>query len=437
MVRRPNFRSLRGRLFVALVLTASVPTGLLLLGGSLMLQRLLVLSGSTGPWEQVARSGQELLEALEALPELEPALSGAAERHRADLSEGVRLSRMYRLIGERALALVPGVAGVLFLVGAGAAMASARQVSRTLSRPVDELVDWTEAVGRGAPLPPPDPRLESREIREVVRLRGALRSMERMLAEGRRRELREARNQSWSDMARRIAHDLRNPLAPMQMAAQRVAASPDPSMAEAGEVLLDEISRLENLSRSFSQFGRPPEGPPSLVDLGELLSHLVPRLDRDGQRVRLHGPARPVWVEGHPVALERVMQNLIANALDAMTMSVVSAGDGTDSHPNKTGRDHTPIEVHVGVRPHPASGYAQACMEVLDRGPGLPVGAEDRIWEADFTTKRSGTGLGLPLVAQVVEAHRGLVEAWNRAEGGAGFRVILPLASRPGEAGAP
>ncbi len=415
MVRRPNFHSLRGRLFMALVLTASIPAGLLLLGGSFTLQRMLVLFGSTGPWEQVATSGQDLLSQVATIPGLDPAIHEAAERHRGDLSEGVRLSRIYGLLGERILALVPVVAGLLFVVAAVGAMASARQVSRTLSRPVDGLIDWTEAVGRGKPLPPPNPGDEAKEIREVVRLRGALRSMERTLAEARRRELREARNQSWSDMARRIAHDLRNPLTPMQMAAQRVAASPDPAMAEAGEVLLDEIARLENLSRSFAQFGRPPEGPPSMVDLGELLTHLVPRLDRKGQHLRLSVPKESVWVEGHPVALERVMQNLIANAMDAM----VRTGWERPDDPR--------VEIHLRLRPHPGSGHAQACMEVLDRGPGLPPGAEDRIWEADFTTKRLGTGLGLPLVAQVTEAHRGSVEAWNREGGGAGFRIILPL----------
>lgn len=418
MLRRPNFHSLRGRLFVALVLTAAVPTGLLLLGGSLSLQRMLMVSGSTGPWDQVAVSGQDLLQQVEALPEKDSALTAAAERHRTHLSEGVRLSRIYNLIGERILALVPLMAGILFVVAAGAAMASAKQVSRALSRPVNELVDWTEAVGAGVPLPPPDPQQEEREIREVVRLRSALRSMERTLAEARRRELREARNQSWSEMARRIAHDLRNPLTPMQMAARTVARSPDPAIAEAGEVLLDEIARLESLSRSFSQFGRPPEGPPSPVELGELLTHLIPRMDREGQRVRLDLPDAPVWVEGHPVALERVMQNLIANGLDAIASRMTPS------------EDEAWVDVRLYLRPHPASGHLQACMEVLDEGPGLPPGVEDRIWEADFTTKRMGTGLGLPLVAQVMEAHRGGVEAWNRATRGAGFRVFLPLLDR-------
>lgn len=420
MLRRPNFHSLRGRLFLALVLTAAIPTGILLMGGSFALQQLLVVSGSAGPWDEVAGSGRSLLDHLDEIPDLGPEARALADQHRAQLSEGVRLARIYSLLGERLFALVPLAAGFLFVIAALASMLSAKRVSRSLSSPVNELVDWTESLGRGEPLPPPNLGQEAREIREVVRLRGALRHLERTLGEARRRELREARNKSWSEMARRIAHDLRNPLTPMQMAAQTVALSPEPMTAEAGQVLLEEIARLEQLSRSFAQFGRPPEGPPSAVDLRELLTHLLPRMDPTGNDIAIHLPDQPVWVEGHPVALERVVQNLIANAQDAVAMTAVTEVGASDPGLPR-------VEIRLGTRPHPASRHLQARIEVLDRGPGLPAGQEDRIWEADFTTKRTGTGLGLPLVAQVMEAHRGGVEAENREGGGAAFRVFLPL----------
>jgi signal transduction histidine kinase len=418
MLRRPNFRSLRGRLFLALFLTAAVPTLLLLVGGSLVLREVVVGTGSAGPWDEVAESGQELLGRILDDPLADPELRASAERHRALLSESLRFSRIYAFLGDRVLLLLPLVAGAIFVFAAGLSLWSAKQVSRSLSRPVREIVLWTEALGRGEPLPAQDPESEEREIREVRALRGGLRTMERELALGRAREVREARNRSWTEMARRIAHDLKNPLTPMQMAARTAARSSDASAAQAGEVLLEEIARLDELSRSFAQFGRPPEGPPSLVDLGELLVHLGRRIDPDGSQLEIRGAASEVFVSGHPVALERVVRNLVANAMDAQVASNPGGAPG-------------PVEIVLETMGN------EVLLQVLDRGPGLPAGAVDQIWEPEFTTKRRGTGLGLPLVRQVVEVHGGEVTARQRTGGGAIFEVSLPRIHEPSRESAP
>jgi signal transduction histidine kinase len=407
MLRRPNFRSLRGRLFLALFLTAAVPTILLLVGGSLVLREVVVGTGSAGPWDEVAESGQELLGRILDDPDADPELRASAERHRGLLSESLRFSRIYAFLGDRVLLLLPLVAGGIFVFAAGLSLWSAKQVSRSLSRPVRDIVRWTESLGRGEPLPAHDPQQEEREIREVRALRSGLRAMEGELAVARARELREARNRSWTEMARRIAHDLKNPLTPMQMAARTAARSGDPAAAQAGEVLLEEIARLDELSRSFAQFGRPPEGPPSLVDMGELLVHLGRRIDPEGTQLEIRGAGSEVFVSGHPVALERVVRNLVANALDAQ----VAAGPG-----EKPG----PVQIELETTGD------RLILRVLDRGPGIPAGAADRIWEPEFTTKRRGTGLGLPLVRQVVEVHGGRVTARQREGGGAIFEVSLP-----------
>ena len=216
-------------------------------------------------------------------------------------------------------------------------------------------------------------------------------------------------------MARRIAHDLKNPLAPMRMAAQTVLRSSDSNAVQAGEVLLDEIARLDELSRSFAQFGRPPEGPPSAVDMRELVNELSRRVDPGKTLLELDlPPDPPLFVHGHPVALERVLRNLIVNALDA---GAEREGEGS------------PVQIVLRTL---GDGIE---VRILDHGPGLPPGDEARIWEPDFTTKRRGTGLGLPLVQQVVEAHGGHVEARTRPEGGAEFRLVLPAIPHPETSG--
>lgn len=448
--------SLRGRLFVALFLTAAVPSALLLLGSSLLLREIVVGTGSAGPWDEVAASGSALLDALARDAEQEGAaaisleVTESATRHRDQLSESVRLSRLYAFLGERVLGRLPWVAGGGFLIVAGLSLWSAKQVSRTLSRPVREIVQWTERMGRDESLPLPDPLREGREIREFKALRQALRTMEGALRKARTREVAEARNRSWSEMARRIAHDLKNPLTPMRMAARTAAQSTDPQAVQAGEVLLEEIARLDELSRSFAQFGRPPEGPPSPVDLNELVMGLARRIDPEGILVEVEiqsfepgvgaaawlgsaagasGPQAPFFVEGHPVALERVVRNLVANALDA---AAATAGHTGVSEPVRivlSGTRSGAASAGSGARPTPV--FDRIEIEILDRGPGLPPGDEARIWEPDFTTKRRGTGLGLPLVRQVIEAHGGTVHAETRVDGGAAFRVRIPALEPP------
>jgi signal transduction histidine kinase len=208
----------------------------------------------------------------------------------------------------------------------------------------------------------------------------------------------------------------------------RAGGPTTPTTAQAGQVLLEEIERLDELSRSFAQFGRPPEGPPSPVDLGELLDHLVRRIDLAGGEVVLRRPDEPLFVEGHPVALERVVRNLVVNALDATAPMRTARVGEEDADP--------PLPVEVELGRDPDSGD-RVRIRVLDRGAGIPEAEVERIWDPEFTTKRKGTGLGLPLVRQVVDAHGGAVTARNRPDGGAVFELSLPRIPDPGPAPGP
>ncbi len=411
--------TLRTRLFIALLLAAVIPSGLLLLGGTLAFREAVVTTGTAGPWGQVAESGSELLDRLDEVA-AGPAVEAAAERHREQLSESVRLSRFFTMVGERILFLLPAITLAILVLASAIALLVATRVSRSLSDPVRELVRWAEALGRGDTLPPsPSEGRGAGAIREYQTLRDALRRMETSLREARDRELERERTRSWTEMARRVAHDLKNPLTPMAMAARTVAASPDERTAEAGRVLTEEIQRLDELARSFAQFGRPPDGPASQVDLVELLVGLHRRLRLEdtgstegaegGVRLELEGEGE-LLVEGHPTALERAVRNLIANAIEAA---------------QDTGAEE-PVE--VVLTPRDDGG---AILRIRDRGPGLPEGELSRMWDPDFTTKRRGTGLGLPMVRQVILAHGGQVSARNRDGGGAEFRIELPPTISP------
>jgi signal transduction histidine kinase len=407
--------SFRNRLLVALLLTALVPASVLLVAGSWVLREVVVSTGSAGAWDEVGDSGRDLLSEVEDLDNPPPELVSAATQHHEKLAESLRLSRLYGFLGERALSLLPVVVVLLLILAGGAALLSANRIARSLSRPLEEIVRWTRALGSSLPLPPPDPSSVHREIGEFSVLKDELRRAAGELEEGRRREAERVRMQGWSEMARKVAHELKNPLTPMQMAADRVAKSTDPKVAEAGEILREEIQRLDEMARAFAHFGRPSEGPMSIIDLGELLAALSQRLSTEKTPIAIELPESPVEVEGHLEALDRVVRNLLSNAQEA----TISRGE-------RGGPPGSPSPIRILLE----GSDKMAEVRILDRGVGIPPELRDRIWLPDFTTKRMGTGLGLAMVRQVVEAHQGDVAAYPREGGGTEFRVRLPRIQR-------
>jgi signal transduction histidine kinase len=206
-------------------------------------------------------------------------------------------------------------------------------------------------------------------------------------------------------LARGVAHELKNTLTPLKLAVRTLQQTPQLGAAgrESLEVIEAESQRLDALARAFSQFGRPPEGPPSEIDISELLDHLArthlpPQVER-----RFHGNPDTPSVNGYYEPLSRAFANLLLNAAEAL-------GDAGGSVEIVV--DHTP-EGEVEIR-------------ISDTGPGLPADSADRIWDPDFTTKARGTGLGLSLVRQTIHAHGGRISAADRGGGGAEFRVHLP-----------
>jgi signal transduction histidine kinase len=395
-----KIKSFQRRILLALLGVGLVPSLLLLLVGTLILRETVTGTGTAGPWDSLAESGQTLLEAVETIQAEDPEVEAAVRAHREALSEGLRFSRIYALVGQRLFNLIPLLAlGVALLVG-GLSFWVARQLSRGFSRPIRDLVGWTQVIAQERPLPPPGPT-DTRGVREFAQLREALRQMSARLEEGRLQAIQAAKLRSWTEMARRVAHELKNPLTPMRMAAENVARLDDGTARVAGEVLLEEIARLEEMARAFAQFGRMPEGPPSEVDLVELLQGLVLQHETVGPTIRFSPSPGVPTVVAHYDAVLRCFRNLLLNALEA-------------SGPHG----------EVAVRVDRAGEHVR--VEILDTGPGIPNENLERIWDPDFTTKTGGTGLGLAMVRNTIAIHKGRVEVFNRPGGGAVFAVELP-----------
>lgn len=396
----------RGRLFLILLSFALIPSIVLSLAWGATTWWALPLVGTTAPWDSVAATGQRAIDALHGV-RLDSAQRAALQEHEQTLREGVLRARQAGYVYRRApVAVALGVV-VAFLALGLAASRVAAHLSRRISRPLQELVGWTALIARAQPIPDVAPR---RGAPEFAVLRARMREMAAEIELGRVRALEAERTAALRESARQVAHELKNPLTPIRFAVARLRRDAPPELAETVEVLAIESERLEEMAKSFAQFGRLPEGPMAEVDLGEMARHTVRTAVADGTPVSVEVEEGVPMVHGHYDALSRALTNLVLNAVEAC-------------------RDGGSVTVRV-QRPGAAArrdldGEAVQ-VEVADTGCGIAPEQLARIWEPYVTYRAGGTGLGLAIVRQTVLAHHGAVEAESTPGHGTRIRFILP-----------
>ena len=216
---------------------------------------------------------------------------------------------------------------------------------------------------------------------------------------------------AWREVARRIAHEIKNPLTPIQLAAQRLRKKWDEQAPDLGDVVHDatatierEVTGLKSLVDEFSLYARMPAPAPEAVDAAGIVRSVV-------DLYRVHPGI--VWVTRidpglgivrvDPDQIRRTLINLIDNAIAAM--------QGTGS-----------IEIVAGS----CGGRGSLRLEVADRGPGIPSAHRDKLFTPYFSTKPRGTGLGLAIVQRIVAEHGGTIRVEDNAGGGARFVIELP-----------
>src|SRR5947207_4120231 len=259
----------RRRIFVVLVVMTVVPTVLAVAGWVLSIRRLLPAAGARASTERVAATARSLLEGVDTL-HLTVRERALLHHHFDEVSASVSLARRAETFLRYYTA---GFAVVILLLGATvlyAAINLAGHLSRQLSRPITALVGWTQLIRRHETLPM---GVATRGAPEFEALRQALRELAAALATAREHELEAERLRAFREVARRVAHEIKNPLTSMRIAVDQLER---PGVELAGgraetaiQVLGAETDRLERLAKEFSEFGRLPEGPQSEVDLVE------------------------------------------------------------------------------------------------------------------------------------------------------------------------
>ena len=396
--------SFRGRLFVILLLFALVPSIVLTAAWAATSWLMLPLAGATAAWDSAAASGARALAAARQRPHSTQA-ERAFRAHEQTLRESLARSKQAGYVFRRAAVAAAVLALLAFAILFFVTSRVAGHLSRNLSRPLQELVGWTDVITRGASIP----ASSERGAPEFGVLRERMREMSSDIERGRRAALEAERLSAMRESARQVAHELKNPLTPIRFAVARLRRDAPPPLQDAIEVLATESTRLEELAHNFAQFGRLPEGPAAPVDLGELARYTARSLVPPGVTVDVDVDDGLPLIQGHHDALSRAAANIVLNAVDAVRANGGSGG----------------IVVSVRSTTMNGDGKRAVSFEVTDTGCGIPADRLARIWEPYVTYKAGGTGLGLAIVRQTVQAHGGQVRATSEPGRGTTIQMLF------------
>ena len=392
----------RGRLFLILLFFALLPSLLLTAGWAATIWWALPHVGASAAWDSTAATGERALRAARAR-RLSAADSAAVSAHEQMLRLSLEQARRARYVFNRAPA--PAAIALILALAALIVVTSrvAGHLSRSLSRPLQEIMGWTDHIVKAEPLPNEG---EARGAPEFEVLRTRMRTMAAALEAGRRSALEAERSAAFRETARQVAHELKNPLTPIKFAVERLRRDAPPELRESVDVLATETARLEELARSFAQFGRLPEGPRAPVDLGELARYTARSSVPESVTLEVVVDDQVPLIPGHHDAIGRALSNVILNAVEAC-------------------REGGSIAIRVAMQRY--NGGEAVALTVQDTGCGIPADRIARIWDPYVTFKSGGTGLGLAIARQTVRAHNGEVTAESEPGRGTTIRLIFPV----------
>ena len=316
----------------------------------------------------------------------------------------------------RAIAYTVAAVGILITIAISLAIAV------RVSRPIEQLARAAEevALGNWDVRVPISGTARSRD--EVATLARSFNHMTTELASQRERLIQSERVAAWRELARRLAHELKNPLFPLQITVENLVRARSHSEEEFDEVfrestqtLSSEIANLKTIIGRFSEFSRMPAPQLERIDAAAALTRVAQLYGATNSDTNitcnLNFPTEPLFIDADPEMLHRALSNLVLNAMDAM--------DATDS-----------LNESPGILTLSAQALGDKIeIRVADTGSGLTPEECDRLFTPYYTTKQHGTGLGLAIVQSVVADHHATISVHSQPGGGTDFVLLFPRAT--------
>lgn len=206
------------------------------------------------------------------------------------------------------------------------------------------------------------------------------------------------RDAAWGEVARRLAHEIKNPLTPIQLSAERMAhkllnkldAADAAILKRSTETIVNQVDAMKTMVNEFSEYARSPAPQLERLDLNTLILDVISLYDTSGRKIQLDLEKQPYSIEGDSTMLRQVLHNLLQNAQDALVA-------------------HEAPVIHVKT----TVANENIALSVQDNGGGFPAEMMPHAFEPYMTTKSHGTGLGLAIVKKIVEEHRGSIKIEN------------------------
>lgn len=324
--------------------------------------------------------------------------------------------------------------GVLHTVNAAAGQILGAELTEVLGQPLQELPGRHPALDQfvGALLPhlnlaEPEWRAElvlfGQKGRQVLMCRGALLPGGEghvIVFDDITALIQAQRDAAWGEVARRLAHEIKNPLTPIQLSAERLRHKYLATMPAADAEVLDrathtivqQVETMKEMVKAFSDYARPPQIRLEQVGINRIVNEVVELYQTEQRPISfdLQLDPRTPTIEADAGRLRQVLHNLIKNALEAC------------------GRDGAYIRITTDCAEQTGCRYVE--LSVCDDGPGIPEEMLANLFEPYVTSKPKGTGLGLAIVKKIVEEHGGMIWVENMPEGGACIMIRLPVKAK-------
>ena len=296
--------------------------------------------------------------------------------------------------------------GVMLLISIGIAYALSQYITRSLQS-ISQRLTSTQLLGQNQKID-----VASNVSSEISRLLEAYNNMIEALEQSAVQLAQGEREAAWREMAKQVAHEIKNPLTPMRLSVQSFERKFDPqdpdirnNISEFSATLIQQIDTMSDIASAFATYAKLPEQNVVTVELAETIRRTIEVFD--APFIKFSGPDHGVTFGFDKNQLNRIVTNLIKNSLQSLQ------------------QNHTPNpEIKISLE----DNESLVILRVEDNGPGISKELRSRVFEPKFTTKTKGMGLGLAMVKTIVLSYGGRIEIFEPEGGGVGFVMQFPKA---------